>query len=240
MFKFEPQSSHFNKQQYSLHCTVKYTTDPNCLHHYYYHLSDVKKHDYAYTSAVVDHILSIDCVPEIIRFKSDNCVTQYKSKNVFNYWQSLSISQNRKVILYYGVAGHGKGLVDAMSSFGVKAPLRRAVITHDFTYNCASDIHSYLQKLFENDEQKHHFFLEDTTITEKICTQVLKVKDCQALHMICFKPNGSYCTKDNICSCQNCLLGEFLDSVNETENMLHQGAMTNTIVRVVTVMLATT
>ena len=35
---------------------------------------------------------------------------------------------NKKVIIYYRVTGHGKGLVDAMSSFGVKARLRKAVI----------------------------------------------------------------------------------------------------------------
>ena len=41
--------------------------------------------------------------------------------------------------------------------------------------------------------------------------------------MICFKPNGSYCTKVNICSCQNCLLGEFLDCVNETGKYVTSG-----------------
>ena len=37
-YKYEPQSSHFNKQQYSLHCTVKHLKDAK--HQYLYHLSD--------------------------------------------------------------------------------------------------------------------------------------------------------------------------------------------------------
>ena len=38
LFKNEPQSSHFNKRQYSLHCTVMYNAS---IHHhkYIYHLS---------------------------------------------------------------------------------------------------------------------------------------------------------------------------------------------------------
>ena len=35
-FKYELQSSHFNKKQYSLHCTVKHEGDKN---YYLYHLS---------------------------------------------------------------------------------------------------------------------------------------------------------------------------------------------------------
>ena len=37
-YKFEPQSSHLCKRQFSLHCTVKHTTDPNNPHLYKYHL----------------------------------------------------------------------------------------------------------------------------------------------------------------------------------------------------------
>ena len=32
---YEPQSSHFNKQQYSLHCTVKYYQDDFKYYKYY-------------------------------------------------------------------------------------------------------------------------------------------------------------------------------------------------------------
>ena len=87
-----------------------------------YHLSDEMKHDSAFTSVVVHHLLEQDD-PEIIRLKSDNCSTQYKSKYVFKQWQLLAQKSEKIVLVYYGVSGHGKGLVDAMSAFRVKGPL---------------------------------------------------------------------------------------------------------------------
>ena len=47
MFKYEPQSAHFSKKQFSLHCTLKHTSENKRM--YMYHLSDVKKHDFAFT-----------------------------------------------------------------------------------------------------------------------------------------------------------------------------------------------
>ena len=88
-----------------------------------------KKHNHAFTSAVIDHILSDESDENMIRVKSDNCSTQYKCKWVFRFYNNLAIEKQVKILVYYGVSGHGKGLVDAMSSFGVKAPLLRAVIT---------------------------------------------------------------------------------------------------------------
>ena len=49
-YKFEPQSSHFNKKQFSLHCTVKHLPDS---HEYIYHLSNVMTYNYAFTSTVL-------------------------------------------------------------------------------------------------------------------------------------------------------------------------------------------
>ena len=54
--KEEAQSAHFNKSQYTLHCTVQHNGDePN---QYIYHLSDEKKHDFAFTSLVVEQLAS--------------------------------------------------------------------------------------------------------------------------------------------------------------------------------------
>ena len=38
------------------------------------------QHDHGFTSAVVNEIIKSNGIPEIIRFKSDNCSTQYKYK----------------------------------------------------------------------------------------------------------------------------------------------------------------
>ena len=71
-YKYEPQSSHFNKQQYSLHCTLKHFDDKESPCLYMYHLSNVMKHNYKFTSTVIDKLLEDHNNNDIIRFKSDN------------------------------------------------------------------------------------------------------------------------------------------------------------------------
>ena len=153
--------------------------------------------------------------PAILRFKSDNCATQYKSKHIFHFWSNIAAQYRTKAIVYYGVSGHGKGLVDAMSSFGAKAPLRKAVITEDFNFNSAYHIYEYLDGIFAHDKLKHHFFLEKGTIQNKQNDSVLKISGCQSMHMICFNPDGTVVGKVNICSCEKCLIGDFERCFNE-------------------------
>ena len=107
LFKYEPQSSHFNKSQYSLHCTVKHTGLEESPYHYLYHLSNVMQHDHTFTSVVVNEIIKSTGIPEIIHFKSDNCSAQYKCKWIFQFWNNLVKKLSTKVIIYYGVSGHG-------------------------------------------------------------------------------------------------------------------------------------
>ena len=61
----------------------------------------------------------------------------------------------KKIVSFYGTSSHEKGLVDAMSSFRVKALIRRAVLTKDFSYRNAKDIFDYLTLLFGNGISKH-------------------------------------------------------------------------------------
>ena len=76
-FKYEPQSSHFNKKQYSLHCMVKHEGDKN---HYLYHLSDEINHNFALKLNVIKHAFQMSQQP--VRITSDNCSMQYKCKYV--------------------------------------------------------------------------------------------------------------------------------------------------------------
>ena len=92
-----------------------------------YHLSNVMKHNYKFTSTVIDKLLEDHNNNDTIPFKSDNCFTQYKCKWIFHQYQFIAIQNETKVILYYGDSGHDKGLVDAMSSFGLKGPLRKVL-----------------------------------------------------------------------------------------------------------------
>ena len=55
---------------------------------------------------------------------------QYKCENVFSMWKSIATSSQKKVIIYCGVSGHGKGLLDVMSRFGVKG---KAIWCEDFS-----------------------------------------------------------------------------------------------------------
>ena len=46
----------------------------------------------------------------------------------------------KNFINYYGSAGHGRGLVDAMPSFGVKRPLRKEIMNFDFYISSAAEL----------------------------------------------------------------------------------------------------
>ena len=131
---------------------------------------------------------------------------------MFGEAQTMAKRINRPVLLYYGPAGHGKGLVDAMSAFGVKGPLLRKVLTEDFTYNCADDICRALKKDFEGDNQKLYFVVSEEEILAKEETKLkLKIPGVvkHSYHMICFNPSGKIVAKINLCSCNQCLLGKF-------------------------------
>lgn len=77
------------------------------------------KHDYLFFSDLVDHILATSATPFIICFRFDNCATQNTSKRFLPLAKFISTIPNQ-LIIYCGVSRHGKGLVDAMNSFGVR------------------------------------------------------------------------------------------------------------------------
>ena len=69
--KMEVQDAHFNKRQFSLHCSVKHglTAKGN---EYFYHLSDETKHDVTFVKLVVQDLIASYPSIKILRFKSDN------------------------------------------------------------------------------------------------------------------------------------------------------------------------
>ena len=92
-------------------------------------------HNYAFTSTVLKYL--VDHTSTNIRIKSENCATQYKSKYVLEARHTLAVKTNELIVTFYETSGHGKGLVDVTSSFGVKAPICRAVLSEDFSYQNA-------------------------------------------------------------------------------------------------------
>ena len=81
---------------------------------------------------------------ESIVEKSDNGPTQYKNKWVFESYSSLVKKCNVRIIQIYGAAGHGKGMIDVMSSFAVKSILKRHIIGLDVWFGDSRDICEYL------------------------------------------------------------------------------------------------
>ena len=207
--KFEPQPAHFSKRQFSLHCTVMHKENGN--HKFVYHLSDDLAHDSVFTIAVIKDLIK-RYAPDalVIRFKSDNCSTQYKCKYVFYQMRKLAVELQKTFILYYGVKGHGKGLVDAMSGFGVKTPLRTGIITHDFFSNSSILLQDYLMNLdFKGDRDYLHFEIFERKPKKE--WDRLPINGCQKQHMFAYFPDGSVQFKENMCSCETCLDGNFVD-----------------------------
>ena len=92
-----------------------------------FHLSDDTNHDSIFTFHVIEDIIQKH--PEVIEkgvlvVHSDNCEEQYKNKKTFYKMKKLAEKYEIIVCWCYGVPGHGRGLVDAMSSFGCKQPLK--------------------------------------------------------------------------------------------------------------------
>ena len=213
--KYEPQSAHFNKKQYSLHCIVGHCTDNNDdgQYKYYYHLSDDISHDYAFTGYVVEDVLKSAFSKEdnrIIRFKSDNCSVQYKSKKVFSFWKNLAIAHDKICIVYYGVPGHGKGTVDAMSGFGVKDPIRKAIIQHDLFFNSAKELYEYLIETKGSTKMNYHLVHISELEKRRTNNDQLVIKQSRDQHILVFKPDGSIQSKVNLCSCEQCIKGDLI------------------------------
>ena len=114
---------------------------------YAYHISNNLGHDATFMLEVIDDLLSVFSTAldfPVIRFKSDNYQDQYCCLHVFARLQNLSVKLDKTIIWYYGVPGHGRGLVDGMSGYGVKTPLRKAIIVYDFFYESAGELTTFL------------------------------------------------------------------------------------------------
>ena len=127
--KFEVQDAYFLGKQYSLHRSI---VEPGTQKQFYHLSDDSTPNPELVHEVLADLFDKLSIKNEIIMIKRDNALIQYKNKYAFNSTQTLSNDYNVKIIRIYGAAGHGKGLIDAMSSFGVKSILRRDVVGLSF------------------------------------------------------------------------------------------------------------
>ena len=126
--KFKPPI--FREKQQSLHYSI--VIHQNDALSFVYHLSDDTGHDPTFVDEVLNDIFGRwNIHNETILLKSGNAENQYKDEYTFAYYQNLANKYNVQVICLYGVAGHGKRLIDAISSFGVKSILRKDIVTGD-------------------------------------------------------------------------------------------------------------
>ena len=72
-----------------------------------------------------------------------------------------------------------------------------------------------MKEFFKEDSQKTYFHVPLEETVNRRCEEIkpVPIPGCvkESHHMICFKPDGTICTKVNICSCSDCLEGNFLD-----------------------------
>ena len=123
--KHEVQSAHFSGKQFSLHCAIAEPFDRR------YHFHDTK-HDSIFVDQVLRYLLTgYGISNEDLLIQSDKASFQYKNKNSFGLLLKLANEFNIRIIRTYGAAGHGKGAIDGMSSFGVKNIFWRDIVTHD-------------------------------------------------------------------------------------------------------------
>ena len=120
--------------------------------------------------------------------KSDNAAAQYKSKYIFYNMKQFAYKYNIEVWWFYGEPGHGRGVVDGMSSFGCKVPLRDAVITNDMWFSDAKEMVLYLEAHFIDDDSNHYHYI-DTSMTapkKRKTKHELNIAKCKAMHEVGF------------------------------------------------------
>ena len=174
--------------------------------------------------SIIDaHPIIVECGTLVIR--SDNCCTQYKSKYTFANMERLAKKHNIDIYWFYGAAGHGRGLVDAMSSFGCKGPLRKYIITDNKFFNDANEIFNYLDKHFEFDESKMYYLIdeeENAKIRKKESNPQLRlshpIAGSSKLHLIAVTSKGEWFHKIALDTMDQNVMNLCLDDSEEDEN----------------------
>ena len=174
-------------------------------HEFIYHVSDDTIHDAIMTIAIIEDLLE-KCpnivLSGILVIRSDNSSTQYKSRYIFAELERIAMKYDIDIFWFYGAPGHGRGLVDAMSSFGCKGPLRKVIITSEdeiFFIN-AKEMLTFLSGYFSADSTKKYFQVDPEPNAEK---RKVKKKDraqhpiqgSSKLHLVAISPNGEWLTR---------------------------------------------
>ena len=140
---------------------------------------------------------------------------------MFAFYSDLAKEIGKPVVVYYGVNGHWRGLVDAMSGFGVKSIVRRAIVTDDFYYDSDEQLCAFL-KTKKSLPKYSYTTLSVDTLDEEIDRESLPIDDCIKSRMISFSPDSTYQIKRHICSCEMCSVGEFIKCLVSDEKTIDE------------------
>ena len=213
--KDEVQSAHYSGKQFTLHCAIVDPTEKR----YHFHLSNDTNHDPVFVDYVIrDLIKKYRIKDEDLWIQSDNAPTQYKNKSAFYLLQQLCNEFNLRIIRTYGASGHGKGVIDGMSSFGVKNVLRKDIVTHDVFFNSSEEITDYLTV------KCPHYSYTNIPSHDVVKSRIendenyLKIEPCMINHLMVFRPNKSVLCKEYLCSCDSCLELKFDECISHEES----------------------
>ena len=113
-----------------------------------------------------------------------------------------------RVTRTYGAAGHGKGVIDAMSSFGAKNILKHDIITRNVFFNDSEAIVDYLAKKKPEVCYTNVSTLEVVTKRLNMDTP-LEMKDCNKQHMMVYQKGKAVVMKECLCDCDPCCQFDF-------------------------------
>ena len=195
--KHEAQSARFSGQQHTLHSHVlQDNIDGVQKNIFLYHIFDDTTRNSIMTFTILEDILTN--YPQImssghIVIRSDNCSTQYKSRYTFVQISKLASKYKKQLTWFYEEPDHGRGLPDAMSSFGHKNPLRHSIITEEKWNNSAW----LFKKHFKNDPQKQYYQIDEIKTAEfrKKKKEEIKIARSSKIHMLLVTPEGGWTKK---------------------------------------------
>ena len=165
-------------------------------------MSDDTKYDPVFVDYVIrDIIEKYGIRVEDLWIQSHNAPPQYKNKHAFRLYQKLADDFNLRIIRTYGAAGHGKGVIDAMSSFGSKNILRQDIVTLNVFSNSSEIIVDYLAK------KKPQFSFTNVPAGKvalqrfKLKQDPLEIEDCMKQHLFIFEKGKDVLLKEHLCIC---------------------------------------
>ena len=195
--KNQAQSAHFSGRQQTLHDTLIQRSDAGYT--YIYHLSDDLNHDSVMTRRIIeDNIYNHHDIISSGRLvlRSDNCSTQYKSRFVFQALLEIAEKNSIRINCFFGEAGHGRGLIDAMAWFGCKGPMRKQILTTDEWFQNAEEMTNFLKTHFKDEVSKKQ--KEYILIKEEYTAEIRKkgraerpCPGCRDSHVLSFYPDGT-------------------------------------------------